>query len=178
MRYKHIPGCKLAIGILGEARAGKDTAAKALLKAVPGAERFALSDFVATDCRVHHGMTKRDPRLMQTVGTARREVNPCVWMDALYGLLCDRECETIIVTGLRYPDEVELVRALAPQTAILRIRRLTAAGLPYVADDRDMSHPVEQQIASMEADAELTAKSGDVAGLMRQAMAWVGFLAA
>jgi len=177
MRYTPIKGCHLAIGILGEARHGKDTAAKAILKAIPGSERFALSDFVATDCRVHHGMTTRNPRLMQTVGTGRREDNPYVWMDALYGLVKDRECETVIVTGLRYPDEVALVRAMAEQTAILRIRRLTEAGKPYVADDRDPNHPVEQQIASLEADAEITAKSGDVASLARSVVAWLGVLA-
>jgi hypothetical protein len=173
MTYRHIPHCRLAIGLLGASRHGKDTAAKALLKALPGAERFALSDAVAAVARVCHGMTTRDPRLLQTIGTGRRESRPTVWLDALYGLLVDREPEIIVVTGLRYAEEVDLVRSLAPQTAILRVTRLTAAGVPYVADDRDPSHPVEQGIAALVADAELVARSGDTAGLARQAQAWL-----
>lgn len=173
MRHARIHGCKLAIGFCGAARHGKDSAAKALLMQLPGAERFALSDIVATDCRVHHGMVKRNPRLMQTVGTDRRQGNPYIWIDALYGLIQDREPSIVLVTGLRYPEEVEFVRALAPRTAILRIRRLTAAGTPYVADDRDPHHPVEQGIEALQADAELTATSGDLAGLTRSVVAWL-----
>jgi hypothetical protein len=173
MTYRHIHGCKLAIGLTGAARHGKDSAAIALLRAIPGAERFALSDFVATDCRVHHGMVKRNPALMQTVGTARRESRPTVWLDALYGLLCDREPETIIVTGLRYREEVDLVRCLAPQSIVLRVTRTLPSGQLYVADDRDPNHPVEQGIAALPADAEIVAQSGDVKGLSRQVVQWM-----
>jgi hypothetical protein len=173
MTYKHIHGCKLAIGFVGAARHGKDTAAKALLRAIPGSERFALSDAVSAVARVCHGMVKRDPVLLQTIGTGRRESRPTVWLDALYGLLCDREPETIIVTGLRYAEEVELVRCLAPQSVILRVTRTLPSGLPYVADDRDPHHPVEQGIAGLSVDGELVAASGDTAALSREAVRWM-----
>jgi hypothetical protein len=173
LKYHHIPHCKFAIGLVGPARAGKDSIAKSLIHLLPGAERFALSDHVATICRVCHGMNRRDARLLQNEGTSRREGRPTVWMDALYGLLLDREPEIVVITGLRYAEEVELVRSLAPQTAILRVTRLTAAGLPYVAEDRDPSHPVEQGISDIAADVEFVAKSGDTSGLARQAAAWI-----
>jgi len=173
MTYRHIHGCKLAIGITGTSRAGKDTSAIALLKAIPGAERFAFSDAVSTIARVRHGMVKRDPALLQTIGTGEREMRPTVWLDALYGLLCDREPETIIITGLRYQEEVEMVRALAPMAMIIRVHRLLPSGQPYVAQDRDPNHPVEQGIATLPVDAEITALSGDVSGLSRSVVGWL-----
>lgn len=173
MTYRHIHGCKLAIGFVGASRHGKDTAAKALLKAIPGSERFAFSDAVSTLARVRHGMVKRDPALLQAIGTGERAHRSTVWLDALYGLLCDREPETIIVTGLRYREEVDLVRCLAPQSIILRVTRMLPSGQPYVADDRDPNHPVEQGIVSLPADAEIVAQSGDVKGLSSQVVQWM-----
>ena len=176
MTYKHVHGCRLAIGFVGAARHGKDTAAIAVLRALPGAERFALSDAVAAVARVKHAMVKRDPALLQTVGTGYRVDRPTVWLDALYGTLCDREPEIALVTGLRYPEEVALVRALAPETAIVRVTRLRADGTPYVCEDRDPSHQVEQGIAALPYDVAFTARSGDTIGLGRQVVAWLATL--
>ena len=173
MRYAPLPGCRLAIGLTGAARHGKDSAARALLKALPGAERFALSDMVSADCRVNLGMTTRDPVALQQRGTAARVGRPFVWMDALYGLLQDREPEVVIVTGLRYADEVDMVRALAPLSLILRVVRIELNGARFVTTDRDPNHPVERGIAGLPFDAEIVARSGDIDGLQRAAVAGV-----
>lgn len=138
-----------------------------------GAERFAFSDAVSTLARIRHGMVKRDPALLQSIGTGEREHRATVWLDALYGLLCDREPEVILITGLRYAEEVEMVRCLAPISVILRVTRLQSTGLPYVADDRDPNHPVERGIAALPVDGEIRAQSGDVSGLAASVVGWV-----
>ncbi len=173
MTYRHVPHCRLVIGLLGASRHGKDTAAKAILKALPGAERFAFSDAVSAVARVCHGMTARDPRLLQTVGNRGREGQPAIWLDALYGSIVDREPEIAVVTGLRFREEVDMIRALAPQSTILRITRLTAEGKLFVSDDRDPNSPTEVGIAGLPADVELVAQSGDIVGLGRQAQDWL-----
>lgn len=171
MTYTQVPGCRLAIGFVGQARHGKDTAAKAVLRAMPGAERFAFSDAVSVIGRVCHGMVKRDAGLLQTIGTGYRAQRETVWLDALYGLIRDREPDIAVVTGLRYRDEVELVRALARDSVIIRVVRRQADGSLFVAADRDPSHPVEQGIAALPADLTIEARSGEIDRLGRHVVA-------
>lgn len=166
MTYHPIPGVQRVIALTGAARHGKDAAAKLLLRLLPGAERFAFSDALSVECRVHHGMTKRHPQLLQDVGMMWRDARPGVWLDALYGAICDRQPDIAVITGVRFQDEADLVRAIGG--TLVRVVRLDSHGQPYVTDDRDPSHRAEREIAALPVDAELVAQSGDLAGLAVQ----------
>jgi hypothetical protein len=154
---------RAVIGLVGHARHGKDAAAQILLRLLPGAERFAFSDALAVECRVHHGMTRRDPRLLQTVGMAWREARPGVWLDALYGAICDRQPGVAVITGVRFADEVDMVRAIGG--TLLRVVRLDAAGRPFVSGDRDPNHAAEAEIDALAVDWSVAVPSGDLRGL-------------
>lgn len=145
-KYEHVPNCRLAIALIGHARHGKDTAAKMLLKKLPGAERFAFSDYVATVARVREGMTKRDGHTLQKVGMTYRDQNISIWLDCLYWHLVDREPEVVILTGLRFREELSLLTAIAPRHDIIKIVRLDSKGVPFIAQDRDPNYRSESMI--------------------------------
>jgi hypothetical protein len=145
-----------------------------LLRLIPGAERFAFSDALAVECRVHHGMTKRDPALLQRIGMARRDAQPGVWIDALYGAIADRQPEVAVITGVRFHDEAEMIRAIGGH--LIRVERVDSHGQRYVTDDRDPNHAAEQQIDSLKCDAMLVANSGDLRGLELELKAWLSIV--
>lgn len=133
----------MVVGITGHARHGKDTLAQALLTTVPGSERWALSDAVAVVARVYHGMKKRDAWTLQAVGTGMRTIDPTVWLRCVHGAIEDKRPPLAIITGIRYPDEAQMVRDLGGiMVGIVQPHR-------PAADDRDANHPVEAHIEQL-----------------------------
>jgi hypothetical protein len=165
--YRPIDGVRV-IGLCGHARHGKDETARLLLRLCPGAERFAFSDALAVEARVHHGMTTRDPRTLQDVGMDMRESHPGVWLDALYGAIEDRRPELAVITGVRFPDEAAMVRAMGGQ--VIRVVRLGPDGRRYVSPDRPAAHRAEAEIDGLAADGEITAAT--LAELRAAVSAW------
>lgn len=155
---------ELLIVLVGQARHGKDTAAKYLLKLFSDAERFAFSDAIAAVCRATLGMHERDPRLMQDIGMALRGPRPEIWNSALYGAILDRGPKVAIVTGARFPNEMDCLRAIAPKMVVIRVRRFGISeqgSFDYVSPDRDPNHPAESQIEDIKTDYEIKASSVD-----------------
>lgn len=155
------------IGICGYARHGKDSLAQFLMRLVPGAERFAFSDAIASYARVTGQMTTRDPKLMQQVGWSLRTQNPSVWLDALYGAIADRRPPLAIVTGVRFTDEADMIRAMDGR--IIRVLRREPSGELFKDPEREWNHPTERQIPDIRHDMELIANSGDLSALEAQA---------
>lgn len=145
--WRPIPGVEI-IGITGHARHGKDELARALIRLLPGAERFALSDAVAAYGRAQGLMTHRNPAILQRIGTHLRETDPDVWARCLYFALEDRRPEIAVITGVRYPNELAMIRGAGG--------RLVAVSRPEAPPlvDRDPTHPVEQSIATVMAEAD------------------------
>jgi hypothetical protein len=154
--YRPVPGVRV-IGLCGHARHGKDEAARRLLRYLPGAERFAFSDALAVEARVHHGMGRRDPRVLQDVGMAFRESRPGVWLDALYGAIEDRTPDVAIVTGVRFQDEAALIRSMGG--TLLRVVRLAEDGSRFVSPDRPANHRAEAEIDLLDAEHAIVART-------------------
>src|SRR5262245_48625388 len=166
MTYAPISGTKV-IGITGSARHGKDTLASFLLQLVPGAERFAFSDAISAYARVSGRMTNRDPSVLQEIGWLMRLQRPSVWLDALYGTICDRCPSLAVITGVRFTDEAQMIRQMGGK--LVRVVRVEPDGSPFVDPARDPAHPTESEISSIMVDAELVAASGDIDRLRREA---------
>ena len=148
--YAPIDGVSV-VGITGAARSGKDELAKALMRHISGAERFAFSDAVAVVARINGLMTTRDAAALQKVGTRYREtVGSDVWVRCLHGAIEDRRPQLAVVTGIRYPNECAWLRDVGG-TLVGVVR----PGAPALTD-RDPSHPVEQHIAALLAQAHVT----------------------
>ena len=169
MSYAPIPGVRV-LGLTGAARHGKDTAAAAVAACVPGAKLYALSDAISVVCRVFHGMTRRDPGLLQRVGFDQRLLTPSVWLDALYWKIDEDRPSLAIITGVRFPDEADMVHLMGG--TVIRVRRVTDHGLPYQATDRNLAHPVEQSMSGIPVAAEWLNTDGHPEALLKQARAW------
>ena len=166
MSYAPIPGVRV-LGLTGAARHGKDTAAAAIVAVTLGAKVYALSDAISVVCRVFHGMTRRDPPLLQRVGFDQRLLTPSVWLDALYWRIDEDRPTLAIITGVRFPDEGQMVWDMGG--SLIRVRRVTDHGLPYAATDRDPAHPVEQQQSGIPVSDEWLNEDGRPDRLIRQA---------
>ncbi len=157
-QFAPIPGVHV-VGITGRARSGKDELAKAILRLVAGAERFAFSDAVAAVARTTGIMRERDAAVLQKIGTSMRTLDPDVWCLALYGAMQDRRPDVAIATGIRYPNEDAMIRALGGR--LIGIRRPDAPALT----DRDPAHPVEQQIDGLVDEADTVVEVPELEGV-------------
>lgn len=164
--YPPIPGVKV-VAMGGAARHGKDAAGQILAELAPAGhvQRFAFSDAISTYCRVQAGMTKRQPRLLQEVGYAMRQTAPGVWLDALYWHIDDARPKLAIVTGVRFPDEVAMIRSMGG--ALVWVERRDADGALVAVTDRDARFPTETALTRTDFDRLLLNPDGDL-GLFRQ----------
>lgn len=158
------------VGVTGRARHGKDTLARELMRQLAAAgtlaERFAFSDSVAVAERTaplpgDAPMTTRNPSRLQRRGEYERARDPFIWLRATYGTIEDRRPEVAIITGLRTPAEVAMVRGMGG--LVVRVTRIDAEGQPFVTSDRDPNHPIEQQIDSLQEDLRIDVKGGGLA---------------
>jgi hypothetical protein len=138
------------IGFGSKARQGKDVAAAALAKEVTGARIYAFSDAISTYCRVAHGMKTRDPVLLQRVGLDARRSNPSTWIDALYWRIHEDSPKLALITGVRFPDEVQMIRDMGGK--VWRIDRFARDGHRFVASDRAPDHPTETALDNVSLD--------------------------
>ena len=159
MSYKPIPGTRIfAFG--GASRSGKDTAARIIYEIHPAQSAyFAFSDAISVYCRILQGMTKRDPKLLQTAGFALRQTNPAVWTDALYWLLDERRPRTALITGVRFPDELAMLRAAGAK--LVWVERVRPDGSTVTATDRDPNVPTETALTRTDFDYLLTNPDGE-----------------
>lgn len=157
--YLPIPGTKVwAFG--GAARGGKDTAAGYLRAIDPvGTVAFAFSDAIAAYCRVQGGMTRRDPRLLQQVGFAMRQTAPAIWLDALYWRIDEVRPKLAVITGVRFPDEVAMVREMGG--ALIWVDRVRDDGSIVTATDRDLAFPTETALTRTDFDHLLVNPDGN-----------------
>lgn len=169
--YEPLPETRV-IGFGHRAQAGKDVAARAIASRVLGARLYAFSDAISVYCRVARGMTARDPGLLQAVGYELRRQNPQVWLDCLYWRIKEDAPTLGLITGVRFPNEVEMIRGMGG--AVWRIDRLNADGSAFVADDRPHNHPTETALAGERFDAVLKNRAGAMD--VFQADAWRTFV--
>jgi hypothetical protein len=132
------------IAVGHKARQGKDEVIKAMERLAPGGRtrRFGFSDALYAVCRVQHGMTVKDPVLLQDVGQNWRERDPLTWVRACLWTIhaWDTEAsgpQVAFIGDCRHVNEAETVKELGGH--VIRVRRFTH-GLPFVAPDRPADH--------------------------------------
>ena len=162
-RYPPLPHVRI-VGLGHKARTGKDVAAQALLSYVYGAKIYGFSDAISAVCRVQHGMTVRDPPLLQKVGLEARQERPGVWLDAVYWKLEEDRPPLAVITGVRFPDEVEMIRSLGGE--VWRVDRFNRGGSPFVATDRPDGHPTETALDGFAFDRVLSNTTGSMDGFL------------
>lgn len=159
MSYEPIHGT-LVVGFTGRARHGKDLACEVVAGAVRGARRYAFSDFIAAHARALGLMGARDPAVLQRVGYEARLAKPTVWLDSLYWAIRDHNPPLALVSGVRFPDEAELVRSAGGY--IVRVERVGPDGAPFESGDRDQSYPTETAMGGIAPDYVVSNVTGRV----------------
>jgi hypothetical protein len=158
MMYLPICGTRV-IAIGGPARSGKDSAALAIASVDPlRTLRVAFSDAISTYCRVQGHMTKREPRLLQEVGYALRQTSPSVWLDAVYWRIEEARPRLAVITGVRFPDELAMVRDMGGTS--VWVERVRADGTFVRATDRDLGFPTETALTRTDFDRVLLNPDG------------------
>lgn len=170
-QFAPIPGV-LVIGLGHKARHGKDTVAQAMLESAPAdVLRIGFADALYDYCRVVHDMTTKDAALLQEAGVALREVDPLVWVKAVYWKIVDKKPKVVVIPDVRFTNEAEFVKGLGGYC--IKVERRNNDDTPYVSADRDPNHVSECQLNDYAWD--LTITNRDLLTTQRNARIALGF---
>lgn len=158
--FQPIPGV-FVVGFGHRARHGKDSAAQFIGEAYPkDVRRFSFADALYAHCRIEHGMTRKDGPLLQRVGVAKREIDPHVWIRALYWAIADNPRPIVLITDVRFKNEAAFVKRLGG--VCIKVERRLSSGELYVAADRDPNHVTETDLAIHAWDEVITNREGEI----------------
>lgn len=173
----------IILGFGHKARHGKDTAGEAVLQhfinLAQGAAkhslkysgpRVVLTKFATAlykECRELHGMTEKDPILLQQVGMQRRLENPSYWLEKAFQSI-PAGTDLVIFTDVRFRNEAEAIKNADGH--LIKVTRLNQDGSLYISDDRPADHLSETDLDSHSWDYYLIAKTGESGLLAEQAI--------
>lgn len=169
----------LILGLGNRARHGKDTAGEAIVSYYERhndslykkygigkrthAKLYKFAGALYQECRELHGMTEKDPVLLQRVGMERRVEDENYWVKQIDAQL-KADAATVdvaIITDVRFLNETAYVKANGGAT--INVSRLNLDGTPYVDPSRPADHPSETELDDYLWDYRIVAYSGEVA---------------
>lgn len=158
----------MIVGFGFRARQGKDTAAWAIHRAYPELTRvYSFAAALKAHCRIAHGMTAKDPGLLQRIGVEARAANPRIWLDAVLWQIAEDDPPVALIADCRFENEA------AACDLTVRVERYRPDGSPFVAPDRDASHASETGLVAWPSwSAWLKAPDGAPGVLARRAVEW------
>lgn len=174
---------RIVIGLGSKARQGKNEAAETMMDYAREKYGFrsgqitiaGYADELYRMCREFFGMKEKDAPLLQKVGCMLRDHwDTNYWVKALERRVPD-ECRLLIVTDMRFPNEMEWVRTQGGVTVNVqrwvRATRQRMAGIGdaamhfnetrFIANDRPADHPSETALDNAEFDYTIRAYSVD-----------------
>lgn len=150
---------RLLIGFGSKARHGKDSAAQAVKDyfdskksvafvhgygvKVPEVRIFKFAEALYKECRELHGMTDKDPVLLQNVGMQRRKEDKDYWIKKV-GEQLKKFDGIALITDVRFYNEALFVKE--QNGYLVNVTRLNGDGKPFAADDRPKDHPSEVEL--------------------------------
>lgn len=138
----------MIIGLGHRARHGKDTVAAEWIALQPRhVRRFSFADDLKAYARIAHGMTRKDPVLLQRVGVEMRETRGLdVWIRGVEAQIAEIQPDVAVITDVRFQNEAAWVKAHGG--ALVRVERIDpATGELFRTVDRDPNHPTEIDLA-------------------------------
>jgi hypothetical protein len=174
----------LIIGFGNRARHGKDTAGEAVveyyqkqnarLAGLYGRHKplnvklYKFADALYRECREQHGMTEKDPALLQNVGMKRRGEDADYWVKQIDAQLEIEKPDMAVITDVRFLNEVRYVRQR--RGVSVNVSRLNEDGSRYISTDRDPYHPSETELDGYTWNYFIKAYTGEVALVEQQAI--------
>lgn len=129
------------IGLVGNAGAGKDTAAEVFFRA--GYQRAAFADPIKTIAVQHYGWDgvkdERGRKLLQDLGMAGRLYDPEVWIRHMRWSNPIRYGKPCVITDVRFENEAQWIRRQGGK--LVRILR------PYIPVIQHVSETEQKSIA-------------------------------
>lgn len=162
MDFKPISGTKV-IGLGHSARQGKDTVANFMIDIMGSSVvRIGFADALYAVARVEHGMTTKDPALLQRLGTeVFRAKDPNTWIRTLYYTALDRKPEVLVIPDVRFPNEADFVHEMGGH--LVKIVRYNLDGTKFQDPSRNPDHPSEASLNDYAGwDFELHAETSDM----------------
>ncbi len=167
--YQPIPLVHV-IGLGHKARNGKDSTACVFQDFFGSqARRYAFADALRAICRVDHGMTVKDAKLLQRVGTDvyRNVRGENVWVDALYWTIAEQQPLVAIITDVRFFNEAQMVKDMGG--SIIKCVRRCQDGSQFIDPSRDKTHRSETELDSY-TDWDYVIDADRISGLEYQAV--------
>lgn len=138
----------VVLGLGHKARHGKDTVCALLVSVLDAvglrARRYSFADALYDHCRSQHGMTVKDPVLLQRVGVEARDRDPLTWIRTVAWRIAEQAPDVAIITDCRFMNEAEFVRDRC-RGLVVRVRR-TVNGQPFVDPSRPANHASETDL--------------------------------
>lgn len=168
----------IIIGLGHKARNGKDTAAEAIkvyydnqaallrMHGLKGGLKVVIVKFAEAlykECREQHGMTVKDPTLLQNVGTQRRQEDPYHWTKLAFDSI-PTDTDMAIFSDVRYANEAYIIEGKGGH--LVNVVRLNEDGTRYVAEDRPANHPSETELDRYNWDYQIVSKTAALTGEM------------
>jgi hypothetical protein len=166
----------LIIGLGHKARNGKDTAGEAIkayydnqadllkLHGLKGGLKVSIVKFAAAlyqECRDLHGMTEKDPVLLQNVGMRRRKEAPKYWIKKAFDSI-PVETNIAVFTDVRFLNEAEFIQSQGGH--LINVIRLNEDGSRYISTDRPANHPSETELDDYNFDYTIVSKTAALTG--------------
>lgn len=149
----------LVIGLGHKARHGKDSAAQVLCSTFQNVKRFSFADDLYAVCRVLHGMTTKDPKLLQDVGLQfRQERDEHVWVRSVYSKILAERPGVAVITDVRFPNEFAFVKSLGG--VCWKVERRLFNGEVFIDPSRPASHVSETALDGASWDQVLVNPDG------------------
>lgn len=178
----------IIIGFGSKARNGKDTAGEAIvqhyatqsellrLHGLQGGLKVSIVKFaeaVYKEAKEQHGMTEKDPVLLQNIGMARRTEDKNYWINKAFEAI-PQGMDIVIFTDVRFQNEAERIKSEGG--CLIEVVRLNADSTRYYSKDRPADHPSEIDLDNYNWDYRITAKSGESGLLGEYAITLVEYL--
>jgi hypothetical protein len=138
--FAPIPGT-MVLGFGHKARHGKDTAARILIDAFSGVQRFSFADDLYAVCRVFHGMVGKDAVLLQRIGVELRARDENILAKATYAKMLTERPPVAVMTDVRFPNEFAFVKALGG--VCVKVERRLSDGSRFIDSSRPADHVSE-----------------------------------
>jgi hypothetical protein len=136
------------VGLVGNAGAGKDTAAEVFFRA--GYQRAAFADPIKTIAVQHYGWNgvkdERGRKLLQDLGMAGREFDPEVWIRHMRWSNPIRYGKPCVITDVRFENEAQWIRR--QKGKLVRIVRPDIVQIQHVSETEQKSIACHYEIVN------------------------------
>jgi hypothetical protein len=163
----------LVLGLGGKPHSGKTVAAETIVKRYPDSKIYSISELICEELGLRREEV-RDASILQDHGALRRKENPNYWSEKILRAVRRDSPRIAVIPNVRTMQEIETFRSVGAR--FIRYTRLNHDGSPYIANDRNMTHPLETELDSFNWDFYITTKTAQEILAQAQTLALVEWI--